>query len=162
MIDAFGTIPDFETSAYIVGNLMARIRMAVLYYYANAHDALVSGTSNKSEYLLGYCTKYGDNAADFQPILHLYKTEVYTMARELSLPDAIITKPPSAGLWHGQSDERELGFSYEEIDGALRSLEENGWKATSGTEHTILQRVQKNMHKRLAPPSLLTSSSSSR
>ncbi len=101
MLAAFKTLPGFTESPYLLGNLMARIRMTVLYYHANRDHRLVCGTSNRSECLLGYCTKYGDNAADIQPIVHLYKTEVYEMAREMNLPEPILTKTPSAGLWAG-------------------------------------------------------------
>ena len=156
MLAAFKTLPGFTESPYLLGNLMARIRMTVLYYHANRDHRLVCGTSNKSECLLGYCTKYGDNAADFQPIVHLYKTEVYEMAREMKIPEPILTKTPSAGLWAGQSDEGEIGLSYAEIDAALRNLEANGWIAASPAEEKVLARAQKNAHKRLAAPSLLT------
>ncbi len=156
MLAAFKTLPGFTESPYLLGNLMARIRMTVLYYHANQDHRLVCGTSNRSECMLGYCTKYGDNAADFQPIVHLYKTEVYEMAREMKIPEPILTKTPSAGLWAGQSDEGEIGLSYAEIDAALRNLEANGWKAASPAEEKVLARAQKNAHKRLAAPSLLT------
>ncbi len=156
MLAAFKTLPGFVESPYLLGNLMARIRMTVLYYYANRDHRLVCGTSNRSEYLLGYCTKYGDNAADIQPIVHLYKTEVYEMAREMKIPKPILTKTPSAGLWAGQSDEGEIGLSYAEIDAALKNLDANGWKAASPAEEKVLARVQKNTHKRQPAPNLLT------
>jgi NAD+ synthase len=158
MLAAFKTLPGFTESPYLLGNLMARIRMTVLYYHANRDHRLVCGTSNRSEYLLGYCTKYGDNAADIQPIVHLYKTEVYEMAREMMIPEQILTKTPSAGLWAGQSDEGEIGLSYAEIDAALRTLEANGWNAVSPSEEKVLARVQKNAHKRQQPPSLFAGS----
>ena len=79
--------------------------------------------------MLGYCTKFGDNAADIQPILHLYKSDVYVMAKELGIPEPIIRKTPSAGLWEGQSDEKEIGLSYDQIDIALRALEDQNWEA---------------------------------
>jgi NAD+ synthase len=156
MLAAFKTLPGFTESPYLLGNLMARIRMTVLYYHANRDHRLVCGTSNRSECMLGYCTKYGDNAADFQPIVHLYKTEVYEMAREMKIPEPILTKTPSAGLWAGQSDEGEIGLSYADIDAALMNLEANGWKAASPAEEKVLARAQKNAHKRLAAPNLLT------
>jgi NAD+ synthase len=155
MLAAFKTLPGFVESPYLLGNLMARIRMTVLYYHANRDHRLVCGTSNRSECMLGYCTKYGDNAADFQPIVHLYKTEVYEMAQEMKIPEPILTKTPSAGLWAGQSDEGEIGLSYTEIDAALRNLEANGWKPASPAEEKVLARAQKNAHKRLSAPSLL-------
>ena len=155
MLAAFKTIPGFIESPYLLGNLMARIRMTVLYYFANRDHRLVCGTSNRSECLLGYCTKYGDNAADIQPIVHLYKTDVYEVAREMKIPEQILKKTPSAGLWAGQSDEGEIGLSYAEIDKALRNLEANGWKAGTPAEEKVLARAEKNAHKRHAAPSLL-------
>src|SRR5208337_2408960 len=155
MLAAFKTLPGFVGSPYLLGNLMARIRMTVLYYHANRDHRLVCGTSNRSECMLGYCTKYGDNAADIQPIVHLYKTDVYEVAREMKIPVPILTKTPSAGLWAGQSDEGEIGLSYAEIDTALRNLEANGWKAGTPAEEKVLARAEKNAHKRLAAPNLL-------
>jgi NAD+ synthase len=126
----------------------------VLYFHANRDHRLVCGTSNRSEYMLGYCTKFGDNAADFQPILHLYKTDVYDIARELGIPEPIVKKAPSAGLWAGQSDEGEIGLSYEEIDASLKYLETNGWVASNPSQEKVLALVKKNAHKRLPAPSL--------
>jgi len=149
------TVPDFDRTPLLVGNLMARIRMATLYYHANRTGSIVCGTSNKSEYMLGYSTKFGDSAADIQPIIHLYKTEVYKLARELGIPKNIIAKKPSAGLYPGQSDEKEIGFTYGEIDTALISLEKNNQRAETETEEAILKKVKNSMHKRMPPPSLL-------
>ncbi len=155
MLAAFKTMPEFAESRYLLGNLMARIRMTVLYYHANRDHRLVCGTSNRSEYMLGYCTKYGDNAADFQPLVHLYKTQVYEMAREMGIPEPIITKTPSAGLWEGQSDEEEIGLSYAMIDQSLRSLEKRELTATTPMEEKVLALVKKSAHKHLPAPSLL-------
>ena len=148
-------IPDYEDNAYLSGNLMARLRMATLYYFANQRNALVCGTSNRSEYLLGYSTKYGDSAADLQPILHLYKTTVSELAGSLGVPESVIRKAPSAGLFPGQSDEADLGYAYSELDAALRSLEANDWKAESETETAVLEKVRKSAHKRMPQPNLL-------
>ena len=156
MLEAYRTIPGFIASPYLLGNLMARIRMSVLYYHGNRDHRLVCGTSNRSEYMLGYCTKYGDNAADIQPIVHLYKTEVYVVARELGIPEPIIKKVPSAGLWEGQSDEREIGLSYAEIDHALQTLANRDWVATTPAEEKVLDLVKKSTHKRIFAPNLLT------
>jgi len=101
------------------GNIMARTRMIILYDLAKKYKALVCGTSNKSERLLGYFTRFGDEASDLQPIVSLYKTEVYQIAETLGVPESIIKACPSAGLWKGQTDEKELGFSYEEADPVL-------------------------------------------
>ena len=155
MLECFKTMPDFKESRYLLGNLMARIRMTVLYYHANREQKIVCGTSNRSEYMLGYCTKYGDNAADLQPLLHLYKTEIYEYAKELGIPESIMKKAPSAGLWEGQSDEEEIGLSYEKIDASLRSLELHGWQATTPIEEKVLGLVRKSEHKRLPAPNLL-------
>jgi NAD+ synthase len=155
MLEGFKKIPEFKESRYLLGNLMARIRMAVLYYHANRDHAIVCGTSNRSEYMLGYCTKSGDNAADIQPLLHLYKTEIYSIARELKIPESIINKAPSAGLWDGQSDEEDLGFSYETIDASIQALELQGWQAATPTEEKVLEIVRKSSHKRLPAPNLL-------
>ncbi len=155
VLDAYRALPGFADSPYLLGNLMARTRMAVLYYHANRDGRLVCGTSNRTEYLLGYCTKFGDNAADIQPIMHLYKTEVYAYAKDLNIPESIIRKPPSAGLFPGQQDEREIGLTYPEIDAALRSLVQNGWKSTTPIEEKVLSLVRASEHKRLPAPTLL-------
>jgi NAD+ synthase len=155
ILEGFKTMPDFKESRHLLGNLMARIRMTVLYYHANREQKIVCGTSNRSEYMLGYCTKYGDNAADLQPLLHLYKTEIYEYAEELGIPGSIMKKAPSAGLWEGQSDEEEIGISYEKIDASLKSLELQGWQATTPIEEKVLELVRKSEHKRIPAPSLL-------
>ena len=156
ILRGFQAMPDFKGSAYLLGNLMARIRMTVLYYQANLDNTLVCGTSNRSEYMLGYCTKFGDNAADFQPLLHLFKTEIYDIAKELGIPGPIIRKKPSAGLWEGQSDEEEIGLTYTEIDNSLRLLEQQSWKAATPTEEKVLGLIIKSEHKRMVAPNLLT------
>ncbi|MDD1653523.1 MAG: NAD(+) synthase [Methanomicrobiales archaeon] len=138
---------------YVRGNLTARIRMAALYRTANREHRLVCGTSNRSEYLLGYFTKWGDAAADLQPILHLYKGEVYLLAAALGIPDRIRNKVPSAGLWPGQTDEGEIGLTYAEIDAAFASLEAHGWTARTGIEQKVLAIMRRTEHKRLPVPS---------
>lgn len=101
------------------GNMMARSRMIILYDVAKELNALVCGTENRTEDLLGYFTRFGDQASDIEPIQHLYKTEVFALAKELGVPDEFITRAPSAGLWSGQTDEGEFGFSYKEADEVL-------------------------------------------
>ena len=155
MLAGFRQFPGFSASPYLLGNLMARIRMTILYYHANRDHRLVCGTSNRSEYMLGYCTKFGDNAADIQPILHLYKSDVYIMAKELGIPEPILQKTPSAGLWEGQSDEGEIGLSYNQIDASLRALESRNWQPANTTEEKVLGLVRKSGHKRMGAPSLL-------
>jgi NAD+ synthase len=98
------------------GNLMARTRMIVLFDLAKKYNALVCGTENRSENLLGYFTRFGDQASDLEPIEHLYKTEVIALAKYLGVPDTIIDQNPTAGLWEGQTDEAEMGFTYKEAD----------------------------------------------
>jgi NAD+ synthase len=102
-----------------LGNVMARVRMINIYDLAKKLNALVCGTENKSEKYLGYFTRFGDEASDVEPIIHLYKNQVRVIAKELNLPEVFLSKAPSAGLWSGQTDEKELGFSYEELDKVL-------------------------------------------
>jgi NAD+ synthase len=101
------------------GNIMVRMRMILLYDLAKKYQALVLGTENKTEYLLGYFTRFGDEASDIEPIKGLYKTQLRQLAKYLKLPTKIIQKVPSAGMWSGQTDEGELGFSYEDTDQIL-------------------------------------------
>jgi NAD+ synthase len=101
------------------GNLMARARMMILYDNAKKRKALVMGTENKSEYLLGYFTRFGDEASDIEPLRNLFKTQMYDLAKYLGVPEVILTKKPTAGLWEGQTDEGEFGFTYKEADEIL-------------------------------------------
>jgi NAD+ synthase len=112
-------IDKTEENNIRIGNIAARMRMILLYDLAKKYNALVCGTENKSENLLGYFTRFGDQASDIEPIEHLYKTHIVTLAKYLSLPDEIIMQAPSAGLWQGQTDEGQFGFSYEEADQVL-------------------------------------------
>jgi NAD+ synthase len=135
----------------VMGNIAARCRMIVLYTYANKYRGVVCGTGNRTEYFLGYTTKWGDNAADFYPILHLLKTEVWAMAREMGVIDEIIAKKPSAGLWAGQTDEGEIGMSYYEID---REITE--YLAGDGPiDDTLMLLHRQNQHKSDPGKSLL-------
>ncbi len=152
-----------EMSELTKANLKARIRMVILYSLANQKDGLVLGTGNLSEWLLGYFTKYGDGAADLAPIIHLYKTEIKSMANHLDIPDSIISKPPSAGLWEGQTDEEELGGSYEDIDKVLYlkhdknySLEDTGAALDMNPNFVkkIYEMVTNSSHKREKPAGL--------
>ena len=134
-------------------NLKPRLRMITLYHRANTLGRLVVGTGNKSELMIGYYTKFGDGGVDLLPIAGLYKHQVRELAREIGVPDAIIDKPPSAGLWEGQTDEAEMGLSYEQLDAALEAIERG---ATQGIEPRVLERVQHLMmvseHKRRLAP----------
>lgn len=110
------------SNEYRKGNLMARVRMVCVFDIAKKLDALVCGTENKSEHYLGYFTRFGDAASDIEPISSLYKTEVRKIAKELDIPQIFLDKAPSAGLWENQTDESEMGFSYEVGDKALAVL----------------------------------------
>jgi len=112
-----------KPNKYALANVKARARMILLFEYANMGSSLVCGTSNKSELLIGYFTKYGDGGVDIQPIGDLYKTQVLELAKYLKIPKEIISKPPTAGLWHGQTDEQELKLNYGELDRILLGLE---------------------------------------
>ena len=111
-----------QPDSFRLGNIMARSRMIVLYDQAKKLDALVCGTENKSEKYLGYFTRFGDEASDIEPIQHLYKTQVRQVATALKLPEVFLKKSPSAGLWKDQTDETELGFSYEVADQVFEEL----------------------------------------
>lgn len=101
------------------GSLMARMRMVVLYDLAKKHKRMVLGTENLTEHLLGYYTRFGDEASDIEPLRQLYKTQVFELASYLGIPEQLITKHPTAGLWEGQTDEGELGFTYKDADEVL-------------------------------------------
>ena len=108
-----------------IGNLIARIRMNVIYYYANFENKLVLGTSDKSELMIGYFTKFGDGAADILPLADLYKTQIRELAKHLNLPEKILFKKSSPSLWKDQTAEDEIGMNYEKIDLILKYLEGN-------------------------------------
>lgn len=128
-------------------NIKPRLRMTSLYYYAACFNYLVMGTGNKSEIIIGYFTKYGDGGVDLEPLGHLLKEEVKQMAEHLGIPSEIINKPPSAGLWEGQSDEKELGFSYQELDGYLKHGE-----GEAALQKRIESLIKASRHKRQMPP----------
>lgn len=132
-------------------NLKPRIRMLINYYYANTLNRLVAGTGNKSEISIGYFTKYGDGGVDFQPIGDLYKTEIFEFARFLGIPEKIIKKKPTAGLFPGQTDEGEFGMSYEELDEILKLIE-NGVSRKDEKFQRVLGLVKRSEHKRRLPP----------
>jgi len=127
-------------------NLKARLRMLTLYYYANQLKYLVAGSGNRSELSIGYFTKYGDGGVDILPLGNLVKGQVAELASFLSIPQEIIDKPPSAGLWLGQTDEDELGLSYEELDRYLIT-----GQASNKTRHKILFMIAASNHKRQPP-----------
>ena len=148
------------------GNVKARVRMTIAYHYANALQSMVIGSSNKTEWLTGYFTKYGDGGVDLMPLADLYKTQVRQLARHLDIPEKIIDKTPTAGLWPGQSDEGELGIKYEVLDLILYAWEQGMGAAAIARElnihpsmvERVLKRVRVNEHKRRLPLILRLSS----
>jgi NAD+ synthase len=158
-VDAyFGRFPA-ETRLQI-GNKCARERMSVLYDFSVRKKALVAGTSNKSELLVGYSTQFGDSAAAFLPIGDLYKTQVFELARYLGVPDPIVAKKPSADLWSGQTDEGEIGLSYHDLDIILHLMIDKRWDegeiVERGFKLATVRRVKKmivaSQFKRTMPP----------
>ncbi len=139
------------------GNISARCRMIVLYNLAKKRDYIVMGTSNQSELMMGYFTKFGDGACDVTPLANMYKTEVRQIARIIGVPEPIIAKPPSAGLWEGQTDESEMGITYENLDGILYDMEQDRTDpqiaADTGLPLSEIERIRKQVvsmeHKRL-------------
>ncbi len=142
-----------EKEDIATANMKPRLRMLVLYYFANKLNYLVVGTGNKSELLIGYFTKYGDGGVDILPLGNLLKTEVRALAGALGIPQEILDKPPSAGLWAGQTDESEIGISYEELDMILNAIESADF---SGCDENKVEKVKKEIerseHKRKTPP----------
>ncbi len=120
IVDQFTAAAPFDPGEVAAGNTAVRTRMVLLYMAANHEDRLVLGTSNRTELLVGYFTKWGDQAADVRAIADLYKTEVRELAREMGLPDTFVEKAPTAGMWQGQTDEDELGAPYDTIDQVLQ------------------------------------------
>lgn len=122
IVDEFSEATDFQLEKETVGNIRARVRMILEYMDSNHGNKLVIGTGNRSEYLLGYFTKYGDGASDVNPLNDIYKTQVRELAEYIEVPDKFIEKAPSAGLWEGQTDREELSESYETVDKILKAL----------------------------------------
>lgn len=141
------SLPFEGESLLASANLKPRLRMMTLYYFAQEMGYLVCGTSNKSELEVGYFTKHGDSGVDLLPIADFVKSEVRELAKALGIPVEVIAKPPTAGLWENQTDEKEMGFTYEILDNYIQTGE--------GPEE-IAEKIQKmnrtSMHKRLYPP----------
>ncbi|WP_400259732.1 NAD+ synthase [Candidatus Methanomassiliicoccus intestinalis] len=158
LINAFSAILDLH-DPLLKGNIMARVRMTILYHHAHQMDGVVMGTGNKSELLTGYFTKHGDGGVDLLPIGDLYKTEVRELAEKIQIPQTIITKSPSAGLRAGQTDEEDLGVKYDELDQILLGLEQlmsvDEIQKETGLEISIINSVfdkyQSSTHKRKMP-----------
>ena len=166
IVDVYkSTIPIYDSEEgpdrIPVGNLRARIRMSLLYYYANKLGYIVAGTGDRSEILIGYYTKYGDGGVDILPIGILYKSQVRRLALKLGIPERIAMKPSSPRLWRGQLAEGELGASYDEIDLVLYSIFDLGLEPGEVPEATgvdkrivdlVLERHRASEHKRRMPP----------
>jgi NAD+ synthase len=159
MVDAL-IAHEPEMSGMRKGNIMARARMIVAYDQSEAFKGLVVGTGNKTEILLGYSTLYGDSACALNPIGDLYKTQVRQLAHTLNIPQPIIAKPPSADLWAGQTDEGELGFTYEEVDKLLYLLVDQRYSPEECVDagfdekfvRIVYERMRRNQFKRILPP----------
>jgi NAD+ synthase len=142
-----------QGSAIASANVKPRLRMTTLYYLAQVHGYLVAGTGNKPEMMVGYFTKYGDGGVDLEPLGELYKHEVRALARHLSVPEPIIQRPPTAGLWPGQTDEGELGITYDELDAILAAIETGQeLDAAPETVARVRHMVDASAHKRKPPP----------
>ncbi|MCK5398066.1 MAG: NAD+ synthase [Thermoplasmata archaeon] len=155
MVEAISETLDCETQASL-GNIKSRSRMIILYHLARERNLLVLGTSNKSEFLTGYFTKWGDGASDICPIGDLYKTQVRKLAGRIDVPEKIVQRVPSGDLWDGQTDEAELGIDYETLDRILLGIElgmadkdivKNAEVSTSQVEH-VRKLVARSVHKR--------------
>jgi NAD+ synthase len=153
---ALGALPfemrpamDEAAGRVALGNVRPRLRMTTLYLIANSLTYLVAGTGNRSELTVGYFTKHGDGGVDVLPIGHLLKSQVRTLARYLGVPQTIIDKPPSAGLWLGQTDEGEMGFSYADLE---RYLTEGPEGVSPGLALRIERLIRSTEHKRSLPP----------
>ena len=133
-----------------MANIKARLRMIALYYEANQLNRLVVGTGNRTEMMLGFFTKYGDGGADLFPLGNLLKREVHGLAKHLKIPDHICNKVPSPGLWPGQTDEGELGASYEQLDDLISGNPPKG--LTEEQVAHFQRRIAANQHKRILPP----------
>ncbi len=143
-----------------IANIKPRVRMILLYYAANLSNRFVLGTGNKTELLIGYFTKYGDGGVDFLPIGDLYKTQVKMLAKYVNIPEKIINKTPSAGLWKGQTDEGEIGIKYELLDKILFMLVDKGYSTEKTAEELgisleivkkVEDMVKRSEHKRNVP-----------
>lgn len=151
---------DLKISNLRKGNIMARVRMIALYDQSEVFKGLPIGTSNKTEILLGYSTLWGDMASAINPIGDLYKTQARQLAWAIGVPAPIIDKPPSADLWEGQTDENELGFTYEEVDKLLYLLVDQRYSPQECIEegfnekfvNSVITRIRRNQFKRMMPP----------
>ncbi|XGI83077.1 NAD+ synthase [Halorutilales archaeon Cl-col2-1] len=161
VVDEFVDSVEYEPKKEAVGNVRARSRMVFEYLEANQRNLLVLGTGNRTELLIGYFTKYGDGAVDILPLGGLYKSEVRDVARHLGIDEQFVEKTPTAGLWEGQTDESELGATYDTIDDVLRCLVDRGLSVGETADEVdvdveTVERFEKmyetSVHKRSPPP----------
>ena len=164
ILNEYLSATQLDNDNLAIGNLKARIRMSIIYYYANQKNYLVCGTGNKSEILIGYFTKHGDGACDIEPIGDLYKTDVFNLSKFLDIPKEIIEKPPRAGLWENQTDEDEIGMTYNLLDQILYLYYEKEMKNNEIAEKLdisvddvdmIINKVIRSKHKSNVPESPL-------
>ena len=162
ILNEYLKLTDINADELAIGNLKARIRMSLIYFYANAKNYLVCGTGNKSEILIGYFTKFGDGACDIEPIGDLYKKEVFELAEYLNVSEEILNKPPRAGLWANQTDEEEIGMSYNMLDQILYLYTDKNTRNTEISEklsiplddvNMIINKVNGSKHKSKVPES---------
>jgi NAD+ synthase len=147
LLESFNGAGESDADRVARANLKARLRMLTLYFHANRLRYMVVGSGDRSELAVGYFTKYGDGGVDILPLGNLVKGQVRELAGFLGIPQEIIDKPPSAGLWHGQTDEGELGCRYDELDGLL-----TGGEISSKTKAKIKQMMTRSRHKLSLPP----------
>tara|TARA_B110000014_G_scaffold231878_1_gene194218 strand:- start:548 stop:1351 length:804 start_codon:yes stop_codon:yes gene_type:complete len=160
IVNSYKEVTPSYSSVASEGNLHSRVRMSLLYGEAFSSNTLVMGTSNKSELLVGYYTKWGDGASDFLPMGDLYKSQVYALAKDLNISEAILKRVPTAELWEGQSDEEELGIDYPTLDkillGLERQLSVNDISSNIGISVESISRIDNliklSIHKRVFPP----------
>ena len=164
ILNEYLSATQLDNNDLAIGNLKARIRMSIIYYYANQKNYLVCGTGNKSEILIGYFTKHGDGACDIEPIGDLYKTDVFKLSEFIGIPAEIISKPPRAGLWDNQTDEAEIGMSYNLLDEILYLFTEKDMKTDEIAEKLdtsaddvdmIITKIKRSEHKSKVPESPL-------
>ena len=136
-----------NTNNLAKANIKPRLRMITLYYYGQSYNYLVLGGSNKSEFTIGYFTKHGDSGVDLLPIANFIKKDIRKMAEYLNIPSIIIEKPPTAGLWEGQTDEEEMGFNYDVLDNYIINK-----KGPEETVEKIENMSKRSQHKRCFPP----------
>ncbi|MCX7828319.1 MAG: NAD(+) synthase [Thermanaerothrix sp.] len=138
---------DIHLSHLGISNIKPRLRMTTLYAIAQTKNLLVCGTGNRAELTFGYFTKYGDSGVDLLPLGRLTKHEVWTLAEHLGIPERVVKKPPTAGLWEGQTDEGEMGVSYEDLDRYILGL-----PIPQDVRHRIENAFDRSKHKRMVPP----------